>query len=870
MKTSKFSRYFLVLLCALGCNAASAQDEVSAVNVFFNERQSSGVPTISLGSNAPKGVSVSQTGFTWATNYKWSSLIYPSCSDRVVVKKTNSSPKTATISFSGFKYEVTRVKWNVICDYLANTPKVNTSVISENGKTITGKFDDNSSSFSVSNYPGTPDKLDGFYGLKSLVINDEIRDDYSRVFLKAGTEEQQKNRQSGNNYFAFQIYYYKPSVEFKKEMPDRIELNKTLDVSKLYTIKHPGAFNFTTSYRSSDSNIFTVNANGVITPKNLGTAVLTVAINDGAVTKRVEKNIEIVLADNQYLVNLKYCDETDNGETIIATYGQPLPNGLTAPTREGYEFKGYYNNQNQDYAEGKGQNYGGKQYYNKDMIGVANWDYKYNGATIYGHWAPKIYIVTLDAAGGILPNPVVKENAKNFNITKKSNSVMTLSIAYKTGDDKTLVHSTAKKPGYELLGWFDSNGKKIISVDEKSRNCTITDNGGYWTENGMKYNHIGNITLTAHYRQKYKYSKNVISFDNEKVEAGEDWLWSVVNDLVGAAKDVYEKVEGHPQTMVFDLRKSTNMWTSNKYERLKVMQSLQKDEYKDYISPNVLVYFNDKEGEAWYDGNVNDCYNAVSLDNKCKRLVVTDRYEIEIPYAFKANNALYERNKNYSSDDAVVAQAANSKWGTLCLPYPIKNNSNNVKFYKLAGLKNNYMHFNPMEDAVIPANTPVLYKRMEGAGSDVKIEEAGVDVPMNTSYSTNPGSSYDSWQFIGTLTTKIFCGKDYDDKKVPAGAEKMNGSKEIYYFKQDQFTHLKNTGKVTMLPYRAYFTTTEANAKVAAFSLVAIDEEGATDITNLIDNDAEGDGKIYDLNGRRVMQPVSGRLYIVDGKKKVY
>ena len=174
-----------------------------------------------------------------------------------------------------------------------------------------------------------------------------------------------------------------------------------------------------------------------------------------------------------------------------------------------------------------------------------------------------------------------------------------------------------------------------------------------------------------------------------------------------------------------------------------------------------------------------------------------------------------------------------------------------------------------MADAVIPANTPVLYKRIEGEGSDVKIEEAGVDVPMNTSYSTNSGSSLDSWQFIGTLTTKIFCGKDYA-KALPAGAEKMNGTKEIYYFKQDKFTHLKNTGKVTMLPYRAYFTTTESNAKVAAFSLIAIDEEGATDITNLIDNDAEGDGKIYDLNGRRVMQPVSGRLYIVDGKKKVY
>jgi hypothetical protein len=263
--------------------------------------------------------------------------------------------------------------------------------------------------------------------------------------------------------------------------------------------------------------------------------------------------------------------------------------------------------------------------------------------------------------------------------------------------------------------------------------------------------------------------------------------------------------------------------------------------------------------------------NVVMTNEKqCQNLEVTDRAPIKIPYAFKANKALYERNKNYNDKDAAKAQAANSEWGTLCLPYPIRNNANNVKFYQLAGFEKNIMHYTPMNVDVIPANTPVLYKRLQGVGSEVKIEEAGVDVPVNTSYSTTPGSTLDSWQFIGTLNTKVFCGKDYDKKKMPEGAIKMDGSQEIYYFKQDQFTHLADKGKVTMLPYRAYFTTTEANAKYASFSIVAIDEEGATDITNLIDNDAEGDGKIYDLNGRRVMQPVSGRLYIVNGKKKVY
>ena len=851
MWTGKFFKKAFIVSCAIlvpFCELMAQDEKVYTAEYKFNYQ--SKTVTLSAVGNQPAG-----TSFKLSGSYKRAdSPLFYNWDDRVYLPKDN----VGTISFTNFKYEVKEIYFNVMTElFNGSADNITTKITGFDNKTSYSTTYNVGVKFSFEHISfinrGIPKPLNGLKSMTMKQLNDNT------VYYQG------KNDKSTPT---FTIKYYEPSVSFKETMPDQIEWGKTFDVSQLYTKNHPGAFDFTPTYKSSNENIFTVDKNGVITPKNLGNAQLTVTITDGVVKKTATKNINVKapnLGSNQYLVNLKYCDGTDNGETVIATYGQPLPNGLTAPTREGYEFKGYYDNQNQDYAEGKGLNYGGTQYYNKDMAGVKSWSYNYGG-TIYGHWAPKIYIVTLDAAGGVLPNPVVKDNAGNFNITKKSNSVMTLSIAYRTGDDNKLVHSTAKKPGYELLGWFDSNGNKIISVDEKSRNCTITDNGGYWTEKGMKYSHIGNITLTAHYRQKYKYSKNVISFDNEKVEAGDDWLWSVVNDLVGAAKDVYE-TKGE-QTMVFDLRKSTNMWTDNKYERLKVMQSLQKDEYKDYISPNVLVYFNDNENQAWYNGNVSDCYNAVSLDNKCKSLVVTDRYEIKVPHAFKADKALYERNKNYPSNDAAKAQAANSKWGTLCLPYPIKNNTNNVKFYKLAGLKNNYMHFTPMDETVIPAYTPVLYKRLEGVGSEVKIKEADVDVPMNTSYSTNPGESYDSWQFVGTLTTKMFCGKDY--KNVPEGAEKLDGSKEYYYFKQDKFTHLSNTGSLIMLPYRAYFTTTPANAKFTSFSIIAMDEEGATDITNLIDNDAEGDGKIYDLNGRRVMQPVSGRIYIVNGQKKVY
>ena len=80
-------------------------------------------------------------------------------------------------------------------------------------------------------------------------------------------------------------------------------------------------------------------------------------------------------------------------------------------------------------------------------------------------------------------------------------------------------------------------------------------------------------------------------------------------------------------------------------------------------------------------------------------------------------------------------------------------------------------------------------------------------------------------------------------------------------------------GKMTIYPYRAYFYKkgTGGSAKIASYSILVVDEFGnTTDITNTVFGDGEGDGKIYDLNGIRVMQPVKGRLYIVNGQKKVY
>jgi hypothetical protein len=847
MWTGKFSRKAIVVSCAMlvpFCGLMAQDENVYTAKYKFNYE--SDIVTLSAISE-PVG-----TGFSLSGNYnRAGSNIFRDWRDRVYLDKDN----VGTVTFTNFKYEVKSVDFNVMTEILhGNATNITTTLIDfKDSITLSTSYNlDVKLSFKNISFinGGFSSNLVGLKSMSMKQLNDNT------VYYQG---------KDNNTTPTFTISYYKPSVSFKSSMSSEIKLGQTLDVTQLYTISHKGAFNFTTTYKSSDTNIFTVDKNsGVITPKNLGKANITVTITDGEVKKTATKEIQVVaptLNQDQYLVNLKYNDGTDRGETVIVTYRKDMPT-VTPPTRKGYTFDGYWDNQT---------NGMGKQYYNKKGSSAAIWDKKWKDI-LFAHWAPRTYTVTFDlndeSHEAIFPDNVIEEN-KDRKITITNDGKMNVKFVYGESKDNSIDLSVPKKPGYEMLGWYDDNDDLIVTIDSKNRHAYITDVNDYWQMDGnnMKWNYTKNLVLKAKYRCKYtveqKSTGAIIKFGTaekkEIVEPKSDWLSSVVSDLVGAAKEIGTKEN---PVMAFDLRNSTNVWNGDgSYECQLVMKSLQG---LDYISPNVLVYFNEKSYSA------DQCNNAILSNYTCPKLYVTDRAPIKVPYAFKADNALYERNKDYSSEDAAKAQAANSQWGTLCLPYPIRNNANNVKFYKLAGFEKSVMHYTPMNVDVIPANTPVLYKRLEGVGSEVKIKEAGVNVPVNTSYSTNPGSSLDSWQFIGTLTTKIFCGKDYDNKKVPAGAEKMDGSKEIYYFKQDQFTHLANKGKVTMLPYRAYFTTTAANAKFTTFSIIAIDEEGATDITNLIDNDAEGNGKIYDLNGRRVMLPVSGHLYIVNGKKKVY
>ena len=590
---------------------------------------------------------------------------------------------------------------------------------------------------------------------------------------------------------------------------------------------------------------------------------------------------------NIYTVTLDPQGGEGGTTSVTAAYGQPMPT-ITVPTRPGYEFYGYF-------AEQPGYNdnwlNGGTRYYNSDGTSAKNWD-KNDNVTLYAHWKSAKYIVTFDINGGVMQeNTQYNSDASMSKLEEITDQLIKISFTYGHGGADVIINAKPKLGGFKCIGFYDDDDVLVASINPSpyNYNITINKNNKYWSGGNWNWSH--DVTFTARYEPKFTYENNVLDFGTEYLELGKDWSQGVIHDVVDAAR--YLMTQGRVSTdnpvMVVNLNNAH-------YLRGDLDGGLLKEAINSQpcFSPNLLVYL-----KEFYNIQENQIQNG-----NCLNLVVTDRYPIKVLYAFDANKASYARDAKVASTDAGLEQAKNSYWGTLCLPYPIKNNTNGVKFYWLESTANNYMEFAEFgENAIIPANTPVLYCRTDGdVGSMITIEEQNVSVPENATFTpviisySNPqpgtyplesvSATLQDWEFRGNLKTNVFYGAKYVGTPEEADAQIVNNG-DVYYFKQNKFTHLTpartkvvdgqekwyNASKMTLYPYRAYFYKkgVGGSAKFSAYSILVVDEFGnTTDITNAVFGDGEGDGKIYDLNGIRVMQPVKGRLYIVNGQKKVY
>jgi len=171
-----------------------------------------------------------------------------------------------------------------------------------------------------------------------------------------------------------------------------------------------------------------------------------------------------------------------------------------------------------------------------------------------------------------------------------------------------------------------------------------------------------------------------------------------------------------------------------------------------------------------------------------------------------------------------VGSTTGTKYGTICLPFSIKEQPTDMTLYKATSISGSTLTITSV-DYPIAAGTPLIFELTSAATS---MTVASTDATVNT---TAPSTSTtDGNILIGTFEAKTI------DSDL--------GS--IYYLNGDKF-HQAQTSLVVPI-YRAYLKTQSSGAKPRMISIAKGDED-ATGISNI--NTLDSATEIFDLNGRK-------------------
>ena len=206
------------------------------------------------------------------------------------------------------------------------------------------------------------------------------------------------------------------------------------------------------------------------------------------------------------------------------------------------------------------------------------------------------------------------------------------------------------------------------------------------------------------------------------------------------------------------------------------------------------------------------------------------------------------------------------EWETLYLPFavPFANLKDQfeVAYIYNASYKEGQIYVDQVAlgetDAnfVLAANYPYLIKAKEAGEIDIVVEEAKL-VPTEVK-SIDCSSVFEQFQFIGNYNTL-----DVENLEEANGYFDLNGAWTRMY---------------ELNPFRVYMQITLRNGEdfvypEAPVRMRRVDENGNVEIEDLnaIENETEQkEDMIFDLNGRRISQPVKGFIYIINGQKVLY
>lgn len=207
----------------------------------------------------------------------------------------------------------------------------------------------------------------------------------------------------------------------------------SLEVLKTVSLKEKLSYSPSTSVKfawtTADPTIAQVNSSGVVTAKKAGTTTVTVTMTytgTSNATVKVTASIKVTVFNPKYTVSFDVNGGSGNCPSITVEKTKQYGT-LPTPTKTGYQFAGWYTAKT-----------GGTLISATSIVSISG------NTTLYAHWTPNKYTVTLNGNGGTPSSP-------------------TYTATY---DAALGTLPTATRPGYVFEGWFTekTGGTKITST----------------------------------------------------------------------------------------------------------------------------------------------------------------------------------------------------------------------------------------------------------------------------------------------------------------------------------------------------------------------------------------------------------------------
>lgn len=225
-------------------------------------------------------------------------------------------------------------------------------------------------------------------------------------------------------------------------------------------------------------------------------------------------------------------------------------------------------------------------------------------------------------------------------------------------------------------------------------------------------------------------------------------------------------------------------------------------------------------------------------DLKCDHLALSDSTDYIVTREFKAAEISYDR------------VFEKGKASTLCLPFDMELPSG-AKAYALTDVVGDTLIFTQQKSIV--ANNPYVVFADEDITLQAKSETTIPVIPRRLEQATAG-----DFMMSGTLTS---ISKEDAEKQCLYALNEDASS-------WDQIIPAAKSVQV-IYPYHAYVQFTKSEAP-SSMQMRLVEEDLPTGVTDVEITEEKKDNIIYDLHGRRVMEPQNGNLYIINGNKVLF